>query len=74
MPIIAASFCPEPTEPPQLSTIAGRRVRQLINPVALSNVKLGCVPFGMAAFNVKVDGDGTVIVRVIPLDFLKPTS
>ena len=43
---------------------------QLIKPVVLSNVKLGWVPFGVAAFRVKLDGELTLIVNVTPLVFL----
>jgi hypothetical protein len=37
--------------------------------VVLSKVKLGWVPFGIAAFKVKVDGEVTLIVIVTPLVF-----
>ena len=43
---------------------------QLIKPVVLSKVKLGWVPFGVAAFKVKLDGELTLIVNVTPLVFL----
>jgi hypothetical protein len=45
-------------------------LNQLIKPVVLSKVKLGWVPFGVAAFKVKLDGELTLIVKVTPLVFL----
>jgi hypothetical protein len=42
----------------------------LINPVVLSNVKLGCVPLGIAAVTLKLDGELTLIVNVTPLVLL----
>ena len=42
----------------------------MIRPVELSKVKLGWLPFALAAVKVKVDGVGTLIVRVTPLVFL----
>ena len=53
-----------------LLAVAAKREGQLINPVLLSKVKLGCVPLGIPAVNVKVDGEVTLIVKVTPLVFL----
>jgi len=53
---------------------SGRKfVTQLIKPVELSKVKLGWLPDGLLAVSVKVEGVGTLIVRVTPLVFLYPT-
>jgi hypothetical protein len=45
----------------------------LIKPVELSKVKLGWLPFGLAAVKVKVEGVGTPMDRVTPEVFLYPT-
>jgi hypothetical protein len=46
---------------------------QLIWPVTLLRVKLGCVPLGPLAVSVKLFGEITLIVNVTPAVGLKPT-
>jgi hypothetical protein len=46
---------------------------QLIWPVTLLRVKLGCVPLGALAVSVKLFGEITLIVNVTPAVGLKPT-
>jgi hypothetical protein len=44
----------------------------LIEPVLLSKTKLGCVPAGLLAVRVKVEGDVTTMVSATPLVCRKP--
>lgn len=60
------AFAPWRDNNPKRREVGKGRPYQLIKPVELSNVKLGWLPWGRAAVKVKVEGVGTLIVRVTP--------